>query len=149
MGNLDHGGMTKQMSFEQQSPGLVQIVSCSNGYCSKNNCSTDLFVQYWHVLSCLFCSINKLFKVTTVEISIVQLDVIFKSLLFNWQFCLNGFVQFSSISVSLCWTDMEPSNEPLLRYGNPEQHFLGTLNYKLEIWVNLIKFMPNLNIQKV
>ena len=83
MGNLDHGGKTKQKSFEQQSPGLVQIVSCSNGYCSKNNCSIDLFVQYLHVLSCLFCSISKLFKVTTVEIIIVQFDVIFKSLLFN------------------------------------------------------------------
>ena len=51
---------------------------------------------------------------TTVEIIIVQFDEIFKCLLFNWQFCSNGFVQFSSISVSLCWTDMEP--ELCLRY---------------------------------
>ena len=33
-----------------------------------------------------------------------------------------------------------------LRYGNPDILFLGTLDYKLEKWVNLIKFMSNLMI---
>ena len=33
-----------------------------------------------------------------------------------------------------------------LGYGNPDILFLGTLDYKLEKWVNLIKFMSNLMI---
>ena len=46
-------------------------------------------------------------------------------------------------------TIRKSSTDSFLRYGNPDIHFVGTLNYKSEKWVESIKFMYNLKVKAV